>query len=159
MYIEKYWEVSVGGSDDTMSLLDYLEHKQKSNITIGEIFSDIGLSKLNGNFRQTTEPLVIEVEEGFEVELHYAIDLISVLAALLLECKVNGSINLQDLDPSKPNFEMHIAATPDEHQIINNALNDFVKNPNEYDLLEMMMEDELQDMLEGCEKLGKELYG
>lgn len=29
MYIDKYWEISVGGSDDAATFLDYLEQKQK----------------------------------------------------------------------------------------------------------------------------------
>lgn len=47
MYIEKYWGSYIGGSDDSLTLLDYLIDKQKEEITLSEIFSDTGLDKLN----------------------------------------------------------------------------------------------------------------
>lgn len=81
-----------------------------------------------------------------------------MLAALLLECKVNGNVNLQELDEMNDDFAMKLTATEQEHAMINDALKDFAANASEYDIAEMMMEDELQEMAEGCEKLRKELY-
>ncbi|MDO5155748.1 MAG: imm68 putative immunity domain-containing protein [Eubacteriales bacterium] len=157
MYIEKYWEVSVGGSDDCYTFLEYLGAKQKEEITVTEIFEESGIVKLQGDFRQTDVELGFMVED-FEMELHYAIDIIAVLAALLLECKVNGSVNLQELDEMNDDFAMKLTATEQEHAMINDALKDFAANASEYDIAEMMMEDELQEMAEGCEELRKELY-
>lgn len=48
MYIEdKYWNNYIGDTDDSLTLLDYLGDKQKEQILLSEIFSDIGLDKLN----------------------------------------------------------------------------------------------------------------
>lgn len=50
MYIEKYWGNYIGGTDDSLTLLEYLADKQKAEIPLSEIFEDTGLKKLNGDF-------------------------------------------------------------------------------------------------------------
>lgn len=155
MYIEKYWNDYIGGTDDSLTLLDYLAEKEKEEITLGEIIAESGLNKL-ASLKETDESLVLP-REGFETEIHYAIDLITDLAALLLECKMNGKIDLSEL------FEIHegtvcITATKEEHAWMNQALKDFVSEPLSYDLCEMVPEEDMEEMAALCEELRKELY-
>lgn len=158
MYIEKYWENYIGGTDDSMTLLDYLADKQKDEISLDEIFSDSGLDKLD-SFRKTDVELSLSVE-GFEIEIYYAIDLLTDIVALLLECKMNGSVNLGELsDMYETDSIIQITATQEEHELINNVLKDFVDEPLSYDLSEMMSEEEMQEMAEVCKELREELYG
>ena len=89
MYIKKYWGNYIGDTDDSLTLMDYLQAKQKAEISLEEIFSDLGLDKLHGNFQEHEEPLTFSNSEGWEMEFYFAIDLIADLAALLLECKMN----------------------------------------------------------------------
>ena len=49
MYIKKYWYNYIGGTDDSLTLVDYLYDKGKTEIPLSEIFNDTGLSKLNWN--------------------------------------------------------------------------------------------------------------
>ena len=49
MYIEKYWANYIGGTDDSLTLIDYLYDKGKTEISLNEIFNDTGLSRLNWN--------------------------------------------------------------------------------------------------------------
>lgn len=168
MYIEKYLDSGyVGGTDDSLTLLDYLIDRQKEEISFEEIFSDIGLDKLNGDFRQHEEPLTVtflqnedsDYDETY-MEFYYAIDLIINLAALLLECKVSGSIDMCKLceEEELENSKICITATPEEHQLMNKALKDFSVSPLDYDLSEMVDEEEMKEMAEIGEKLRKELY-
>ncbi len=158
MYIEKYWENYIGGTDDSMTLLDYLADKQKEEIPLGEIISDSGLDKLE-SFRKTDVDISLFVE-GFEAEIHYAIDLLMDIAALLLECKMNGSVNLGELsDMYEPDNVIRISATQEEHEMMNKVLMDFVTEYLSYDLSEMMSEEEMQEMAEVCKELREELYG
>lgn len=165
MYIEKYWGDYIGGTDDSLTLTDYLKEKQREEISLGEIFSDTGLAGLHGNFREHEEPLVFQNSEGWEMEFYFAIDLITDLASLLLECKVNGSVCLYELagedeeEADAAAGRICITATPDEHELIDQALKDFVAAPLAYDLSEMMPEEEMLEMAAVCEKLRKELYG
>ncbi len=154
MYIEKYWDNYIGGSDDSLTLLEYLAGKEKEEISLQEIFEDSGLDQMNGAFQETGE-ISLPVE-GFDADICNAISLIVDLAALLLECKVNGSVNLEDFDAD--GGELCITATSNEHQLMNQALADFVASPSDYDLSEMMDEEEMQEMASLCEEMRQELY-
>ena len=98
MYINKYWGKFIGGSDDSLNLVAFLEDQRKEEIPLSEIFAKIGLDKQNGDFRQTVEYLEFTHSDGVEMDFHFAIDVVTDLAAILLECSVSGSVNLHDLD-------------------------------------------------------------
>ena len=159
MYIKKYWGNFIGGSDDSLNLVAFLEDQKKEEIPLSEIFSKIGLDKQNWDFRQTVEYLEFTHSDGVEMDFHFAIDVVTDLAAILLECSVSGSVNLQDLDEyNTPVCRIRITATPEEHDAMNKSLADFAQNPLEYDISEMMGEDEITDMAYQVEMLRKELY-
>ena len=159
MYIKKYWGNFIGGSDDSLNLVAFLEDQKKEEIPLSEIFSKIGLDKQNWDFRQTVEYLEFTHSDGVEMDFHFAIDVVTDLAAILLECSVSGSVNLQDLDEyNTPARRIRITATPEEHDAMNKALADFVHAPLEYDLSEMIDNEEIQEMARDVEALRKELY-
>ena len=159
MYIKKYWGNFIGGSDDSLNLVAFLEDQKKEEIPLSEIFAKIGLDKQNWDFRQTEEYLEFTHSNGVEMDFHFAIDVVTNLAAILLECSVSGSVNLHDLDEyNTPARRIRITATPEEHDAMNKALEDFVQDPLSYDISEMMGEDEITDMAYQVEMLRKELY-
>lgn len=95
--------------------------------------------------------------------LGFAIDLVTDLAALLLECKVNGTLDLLALDDSLDAGEVAepviaIAAAPEEHRLIDRTLTDFAAAPERYDISEMMGSEELAEMAGVCDRLRRELY-
>ena len=159
MYINKYWGNFIGGSDDSLNLVEFLEDQKKEEIPLSEIFAKIGLEKQNWDFHQTVEYLEFTHSDGVEMDFHFAIDVVTDLAAILLECSVSGSVNLHDLDEyNTPSRRIRITATPEEHDAMDKALADFAQNPLEYDLSEMMDEDETKEMAGIVESLRKELY-
>ena len=159
MYIKKYWGNFIGGSDDSLNLVAFLEDQKKEEIPLSEIFAKIGLDKQNWDFRQTVEYLEFTHSDGVEMDFHFAIDVVTDLAAILLECSISGSVNLQDLDEyNTPSRRIRITATPEEHDAMNKALADFAQNPLEYDLSEMMDDEEIREMARDVEALRKELY-
>ena len=96
MYIEKYWGNYIGGTDDSLTLLDYLAGKQKAEITLSEIFADTGLDQLDWEFH-TSPDLGYTDSEGMGICFYYAISLIADLAALLLECSGDGEDGMRAL--------------------------------------------------------------
>ncbi len=160
MYIKKYWGNYIGDTDDSLTLMDYLQAKQKAEISLEEIFSDLGLDKLHGNFQEHEEPLIFSNSEGWEMEFYFAIDLIADLAALLLECKMNGCIDLSEFCDELENDVSHICitATPKEYELINEALRDFIAAPLTYDISEMESEEETMGLAAVCETLREELF-
>ena len=159
MYIKKYWGNFIGGSDDSLNLVALLVDQKKEEIPLSEIFAKIGLDKQNWDFRQTVEYLEFTHSDGVEMDFHFAIDVVTDLAAILLECSVSGGVDLQDLDEyDTPSRRIRITVTPEEHDAMNKALADFAQNPLEYDLSEMMDNEEIQEMARDVEALRKELY-
>ena len=159
MYIKKYWGNFIGGSDDSLNLVAFLEDQKKEEIPLSEIFAKIGLDKQNWNFRQTVGYLEFTHSDGVEMDFHFAIDVVTDLAAILLECSVSGSVNLHDLDEyNTPSRRIRITATPEEHDAMDRTLADFAENPQSYDLHEMMDDEEIQEMARDVGALRKELY-
>lgn len=156
MYIEKYWGNYIGGTDDSLTLLEYLVDKQKAEIPLSEIFEDTGLKKLNGDFC-TSPDLGYTDAEGETYDFYYAIDLIVDLAALMLECSVTGSVSLGELLDDENGETVRITFTEEEKNAMDKALAHFVKAPLAYDLHEMVSDEEMQEMAQDCEKLRQEL--
>ena len=142
MYITKYWGEFIGGSDDSLSLIEFLEDLNKEEITLKEIFTGIGLDRQNMDFRQTVENLGFTNSIGLEIDFNYAIDIVTDLASILLECKISGYVNLRELydNEDAQNRCIRIVAT-EEYTGIKAALDDFVKNSKSYDLYEMIGDD------------------
>ena len=168
MYISnKYWNNYIGDSDDSLTLVEYLADKQIEIISLEEIFFDLKLNKLNGNFRQHDEPITVvlknmnsEYNEQY-VEFYYPIDIIIDIAAILLECKKSGNVNLHELfgDDLKTVFStIFIKSTQKEEEIIKNVLIDFSINPFEYSLSEMCPKEDMLKLSKICRNLVKELY-
>lgn len=162
MYIEKYWGDWIGGTDDSLTLTAYLAEKKKQEISLAEIFSDFGRDTLFGDFQNTDPPLFYTDPEGWDTDIHCAIDLISDLAALLLECKMNGSVDLLEVDSTlktdPAGSKIRIAATPAELEQINHILSDFIDDPTAYDISEMESEENLEEMASAFEELRDELF-
>lgn len=156
---KKYWGNFIGGSDDSLNLVSFLEDQKKEEIALSEIFAKIGLDKQNWDFRQTVGYLEFTHSNGVEMDFHFGIDVVTDLATIMLECSVSGSVNLQELDEyNTPSRRIRITATPEEHDAMNKALEDFAENPLSYDLHELMDDVEIQEMAQDVEAIRKELY-
>lgn len=158
MYISKYWGEFIGGSDDSLSLIEFLEDLNKEEITLKEIFTVIGFDRQNMDFRQTVKNLGFTNSMGLEIYFNYAIDIVTDLAAILLECKISGYVNLRELydNEDAQNRCIRIVATEEEYTVIKAALEDFVKNSKSYDLYEMIGDD-IIEMAEIVKELRQEL--
>ena len=158
MYITKYWGDFIGGSDDSLSLVEFLEDLNKEEITLKEIFTGIGLDRQNMDFRQTIENLGFINSNGLEIDFNYAIDIVTDLAAILLKCKISGYVNLRELydNEDAQNRCIRIVATEEKYTGIKAALEDFVKNSKSYDLYEMIGDD-IIEMAEIVKELRKGL--
>ncbi len=158
MYISKYWGDFIVGSDDSLSLVEFLEDLNKEEITLKEIFTGIGLDRQNMDFRQTVKNLGFINSIGLEIDFHFAIDVVIDLAAILLECKNTGHVNLRELYDSEDtkNRYIRVVYTEEEYTAIKVALEEFVKDPKSYDLYEMIGDD-IIEMVEIVKELRKEL--
>lgn len=159
MYIDKYWGKYIGDTGDTLNLVAFLARQKKEEFPLGDIFAETGLDKQNWDFRQTAEHLGFTCSNGTVVGFRFAIDLVTDLAAILLECNVNAGVVLHDLDVYNTSFRrIRITATLEEYEALNRALADFAKDPLSYDLRALMDDEQMEKMAGQVEALRKELY-
>lgn len=95
-----------------------------------------------------------------EIDFRYAIQVLCDLAALLLECRRNGSVDLQELCGGileKDKVPVSLISTKEEDKLLLEVLDDFCKAPMDYDLSEMCEKEEMEEMACICEELRKEL--
>lgn len=159
MYIEnKYWNNYIGDSDDSLNLIAFLEDQSSDEIEFSNILQSLGVNKQGENFRRTVSPLGFTNSMGIYLDFHFAIDIITDLAAILLECKVSGSVDLHELEPfDTPSHIINIIATPEDYELLDRILADFSKNPLEYDLHELVPQEEMFEIAGICESLRQEL--
>ncbi|MFQ7750116.1 MAG: DUF2185 domain-containing protein, partial [Eubacteriales bacterium] len=132
---------------------------KKAEIPLSEIFTKIGLDKSKLELPPDCGVSGIHPLNGVEMDFHFAMDVVTDLAAILLECSVSGGVDLHDLDEyNTAHRRIRITATPEEHDAMNKALADFAQNPLSYDLHEMMDDEEIREMARDIEALRKELY-
>lgn len=156
MSIEKYWGDYLGGTDDSLTLLDYLLDKQKSTLTLEEIFQDTGLKHLKGNFC-TSPKLHYTNTKGLTYDFYYAIDLIGDLALLMLESACKGNIALGELMATQTKDTLCLTFTESERLMMIDALAHFAEHPTLYDIYEVLSDEELQEMAEVYDSLRQEL--
>ena len=157
--MDKYWDSYIGGSDDSMTLMDYLADKKNKNISLTEIFTELGFNQDDFDFRNPGKDITVTLKNGVNLEFHYAIQVICDLTAILLECKKNKSVNLQELSGGtleKDKVVIRLSSSEKEEKIIHDVLTDFCKNPMEYNLSEMCSKDDMKEMASLCEKLKNE---
>ena len=159
MYIEnKYWNNYIGDTDDSLNLIAFLEGQESNEIAFSEILKNLGFHKQVENFRNTIGSLGFTDSLGIDIEFHFAIDVITDLAAILLECKVSGSVDLHELEPFDTSSRIiNIIATPEDYELLDRILADFSNNPLEYDLCELVPQEDILEMAEICESLRQEL--
>lgn len=167
MYIEeKYWGNYIGDTDDSLTLVEHLAEKGRREISVGEVLADFGLGGpidryKPTDFRRWSQPLVYTDPEGWETEIYFAVDLLTDLAALLLECRVSGGVDLGELFAGAKAAvpQVAITATAAEHELLERVLRDFAAEPLAYDLSELCPEEDMLEMAALCEELRRELYG
>ncbi len=158
MYITgKYWGDYMGGTDDSLTLLDYLVGKGKEEIPLGEIFADFGAAGPEWSFREPGAPLAYTTPDGWEMAIDLATDFITDLAALLLECRVNGGLDTRELEMDTGLPVIRITVSPEELAAVDRALGDFAAAPLAWDLSDMIPEGELREMAALCGELREEL--
>ena len=160
MYIsDKFWHNYVGDTDDSLNLVAMLNELEENEVSIDTLFEQIGISQDLQAVRKSTDNLCFTNSDGVTVQFAYAINQILDCAAIMLECYVNGSVRLSELDDYiESEREINIVASLGNHEFISHVLQDFIASPKEYDICEMLDDDGIAEMVEVVTELHEELY-
>lgn len=161
MYISKWWGDLIGGSDDSMALIDYLEQLGSTDVTLNQIFKDLGLDVLlsKGDLKNGGD-LGFDIKSAngtFRAELDIACSVLIDLSAIVLECHKSGYVNLHDLDEARQPCKLYIDAPQEERNLLRDELYKFSRNPLAYELAELVPADDMRELAEGAKMIGDEL--
>ncbi|MFX3635956.1 MAG: imm68 putative immunity domain-containing protein [Candidatus Pristimantibacillus sp.] len=157
----KWWGNLVGGSDDSLLLVDYFEKLPKTTISLDEIYRNLGLDTIfqNGQLKQGAAM-------GFDMPIngslvHAEMDIASGavidLAAIVLESLHSGFVDLQDLDHARSEKRITIQATKQDVALLCRELETFAADPLAYDLAKFVPEEDMLELGQAAQEIANEL--
>jgi len=158
MYISKWWGNYVGGSDDSLLLLDYFSSRIDSQLLLRQIMEELHLYDiLKGNGLSDGDDY-FEMRQDYIPHFDMAVDVLIDLSAILLESLHNESFSIQDLDKSsKDNRVYSIKADKEDIQLLIVNLEHFIQNAELYEISELMDEESLSELINDCAEIKDEL--
>ncbi|UKS29587.1 imm68 putative immunity domain-containing protein [Paenibacillus sp. HWE-109] len=161
MYISQWWGDLIGGSDDSLALIDYLEQLDSKNVTLNQILKDLGFDILlsEGDLRNGGN-IGFDRKSAtamFRVELDIACGVLIDLSAIVLESLKSGYVDLHDLDEARQPCKLYIDASEENRNLLRDELNKFSRNPLSYDLAELVPTDDMRELAEKAKMIADEL--
>lgn len=157
MIIDKYWGRYFGDSPDSAVLVAYLDDKGEEILDVADIFRDLGLEELHGNYTDAQLDADVATPAG---EKHYHFDhafqVIMDLSVLLLESKSTRRFNLARVGGADDRF-MRIDSQPKHNTQITTALKYFALMPEEHAITERFEDDDWDEVGNLCEEIRGQL--
>lgn len=156
MYIDKWWNDFIGGTDDSLTLLDYIRETKEAEYPVGALLKDFRIESGELEFYRGSPGVYYTSEDG-EHDIDYVIDLIQDLSVLVLESYKSGSIKLSDLTENEEDKVFKMICGKGELDLLTEILKDFAKAPSTYEIAEMVDETDLLELARQCGEIAEEL--
>jgi len=157
MHIDRWWGKYVGGSDDSLSLVEYFARRKQSVIRLSEVLDDL-------HFENRAELLTAQaryfLEDGaHHVDFQLAVDVVIDLSAILLESLHSGRVTLAELSGDTRHGDRTFSIQADRESLtaLLSALETFIREPGESELAEMVPEEALAEVTQACAEIRGEL--
>lgn len=157
MYIDKWWDNFIGGTDDSCTLLDYIEETEDIEYCFGKILKDFNIKSNELEFYRGSPIVFYTTNKGQEHDIYYVIDLIQDLSVLVLESYKSGNIKLSDLTKRDDKKVFKISCSKEELELIVKILMDFAEAPLTYEIAEMVDEKDMLEIAHQCAEITEEL--
>lgn len=164
LFIKKMWgkkynkDNYIGGTEDTLLLIDYFGKQTESKLLLHKILSDIHLDTLlEKGFVGNGDVHFVETEPH-NTYFDFAINVVIDLSAILLENLKNSLIDMNLLDGDrKYSNRFTISASQKDVKLLISALDKFIVAPQNYELTEPLSEKSLQKLIEDCKEISNSL--
>ncbi|MFC8684830.1 imm68 putative immunity domain-containing protein [Brevibacillus porteri] len=161
MYISKWWGDLIGGSDDSLALIDYLEQLGSTNVTLNQILKDLGLDVLlsEGDLKSGGS-IGFDIKNAngtFRAEIDIACSALIDLSAIVLESQKSGYVDLRDLDEDRQPCKLYIDASEEKRNLLRDELYKFSRDPLAYELAELVPADDMKELAEKAKMIADEL--
>lgn len=157
MYIDKWWYHFIGGTDDSLTLLDYFEETEDIEYPFGKLLKDFNINSNDLAFYRSSPIVFYTDNAGYEHDIYYVIDLIQDLSVLVLESYKNGTIKLSDLTKIEHKKVFKISCNKEELELLVKILIDFAEAPLTYEIAEMVAENDMLEIAPQCAEITEEL--
>lgn len=164
LYIKKLWgkqsnkDNYIGGTEDSLLLIDYFGKQTESKLQLFKILSDIHLDILLEKEFAGNGDVYFKETGLYNTHFDFAINVVIDLSAILLENLKNSLVNMELLDGDrKYSNKFTIAALPEDVQLLLKALDRFIAAPQNYELAGTMNEKNLQKLIEQCQEINNGL--
>ena len=168
MHIDKWWK-NVGGSDESLLLLDYFKANKQETYALKKVLEDLHLfESLGTNSLAGAEAYCYfdSIVNGRKVccEFHFAIDAVINLCAILCESLYSGKVSINDLwenlfgrKSTEEDLIFELLAEESDVRLLANEIKLLIENPQSYEITDMMLEDETPVWVDGCKELYNDL--
>ncbi|MGG3280466.1 imm68 putative immunity domain-containing protein [Paenibacillus solani] len=161
MYISKWWGELIGGSDDSLALIDYLEQLESTNVTLNQILENLGFDVLlsKGDL-ENGGSIGFDIKNAngtFRAEIDVACSALIDLSAIVLESYKSGYVDLHDLDEARQPCKLYIDSSQEKRNLLRDELYKFSRNPLAYELAELVPADDMRELAEKAKMIADEL--
>ncbi|MFC0417089.1 imm68 putative immunity domain-containing protein [Cytobacillus solani] len=161
IYINKWWRDLIGGSDDSLALIDYLEQLDSTDVTLNQILEELGFDELlsEGDL-ENGGSIGFDVKSAngtFRAEIDIACSALIDLSAIVLESHKSGYVDLHDLDEARQPCKLYIDASIEKRNLLRDELYKFSRNPLAYELAELVPVEDMREIAEKAKMIADEL--
>lgn len=133
LYIARWWGNFVGGSDDSLLLLDYFGMQKEEKLSLKKIMADLHIDAILKNGDVNDGDAYFEMGDSCEAHFDMAVDVVTDLSAILLESLENGAVEMSALDEDREYATtFSILAGEEDVRLLLGGLDSFIAVPQEY---------------------------
>lgn len=164
LFIKKLWSKKydkdnyIGGTEDTLLLIDYFGKQRESKLLLHKILFDIHLDTLLEKGFVGNGDVFFAETESHNTYFDYAINVVIDLSAILLESLKSSLVDMNLLDGDrKYSNKFTISASQEDVKLLIKALDKFIVAPQDYELTKPLSEKSFQKLIADCKKISNSL--
>lgn len=158
LFIDTWWGSYIGGSDDSLLLLDYFRDKETEHFNLAEVCTELHLDVLMHADRFEEGDVYYNINGVNVYHFDLASSVLADLATLVLQGLKSDAIPLQSLSKSAHDTKVFtLKSSPEQVKKIKDSLAYFIANTDLFEITNFMTKDELHDLVTEYKEVASEL--
>lgn len=157
LFIKRMWGKKnnegnyIGGTEDTLLLIDYFGKQTESKLLLRKVLSDIHLDVLLEKGFVGNGDVYFAETEPHNTYFDFAINVVIDLSAILLENLKSSVVDMNLLDEDKKySNKFTISTSKEDVKLLKKTLDKFIVAPQDYELAEPLSEKDWQKLIADC---------
>ncbi|GAA3870777.1 hypothetical protein GCM10022381_12390 [Leifsonia kafniensis] len=160
MTLAPWWESWLGGTDDSLLLLDYFEKRTPGAVSLAEVLVELHLLTPLQHGSWARADAWFALPGMPEAHFGLAVEVVIDLSAVVVECIHSGVVPVAAFGPAGESdgvIDIDLAASAPELVLLQSALGSFLAEPGRFEISEFLDGDELQELTSHCTQIVAEL--